>query len=299
MRTRGWTVVVASLAATVLAVVGAAPATAATVDERTPPSSDSRTERTPSTSMRADRTAPSRTVSSATTAPAPLGIDVSWPQCGKTLPTGQAFAIVGVNGGLANNTNPCFATQLAWAANSVGGTGQPKVALYVNTANPGHAGTWWPTSNVYAGKTVSNPYGRCRGAEDKACAYMYGYAKAYDNVKYRGVSNPAGYLWWLDVETINTWSKNKAANAADLEGMTAYFRSIGAQVGLYSTSYQWGLIVGQVSSTSNLRGLPSWLAGASATGAKNMCAWPALTPGGKVTMTQFVVNNLDYNHSCI
>jgi hypothetical protein len=42
-----------------------------------------------------------------------VGNDVSWPQCGKTLPSGQAFGIVGVIGGLANNTNPCFATELA------------------------------------------------------------------------------------------------------------------------------------------------------------------------------------------
>ncbi|WP_337587578.1 hypothetical protein [Crystallibacter crystallopoietes] len=76
-----------------------------------------------------------------------LGNDISWPQCNKALPEGQAFGIVGVNGGLANNTNPCFAEQLDWAEQSTGGTGQPLVALYVNTANPGHAGTWWPVSN--------------------------------------------------------------------------------------------------------------------------------------------------------
>ncbi len=236
----------------------------------------------------------------AATARTLLGNDVSWPQCGKTLPRNPAFAIVGVNGGLANNTNPCLATQLSWAATSTGGTGQPRVALYVNTANPGHAGSWWPTSNAYGDRMIWNPYGTCAGAEDRACAYMYGYAKAYDNVKLRGVQNASSYLWWLDVETINTWSRDKAANAATLEGMTAYYKSIGARVGLYSTGYQWGLIVGQVSPTSNLRGLPSWLAGANGvTGAKGMCSWPALTPGGKVTMTQFVSNNLDYDYSCI
>src|SRR5690348_4585849 len=34
------------------------------------------------------------------------GSDVSYPQCGKTLPSGQAFGIVAVNEGLPNNTNP-------------------------------------------------------------------------------------------------------------------------------------------------------------------------------------------------
>jgi hypothetical protein len=57
------------------------------------------------------------------------GNDVSWPQCGKPLPKGQTFGIVGVNNGLANNTNPCLKTQLTWAGTSKGGTGQPLVAL--------------------------------------------------------------------------------------------------------------------------------------------------------------------------
>src|SRR6478735_5936173 len=69
-----------------------------------------------------------------------LGNDISWPQCGKSLPKGQAFGIVGVNNGLANTTNPCLASELSWAGSSTGGTGQPKVELYVNTANPGSAG---------------------------------------------------------------------------------------------------------------------------------------------------------------
>src|SRR5688572_3870318 len=71
----------------------------------------------------------------------PLGIDISWPQCGKSVPTDQAFGIVGVNGGLATTTNPCLKDQLIWASKSVGGTVQEKVQLYVNTANPGGMGT--------------------------------------------------------------------------------------------------------------------------------------------------------------
>lgn len=230
-----------------------------------------------------------------------LGNDISWPQCNKTLPNGQAFGIVGVNNGLANNTNPCFATQLAWANRSKGGTGQPLAALYANTANPGLAGSWWPTSNTYSGITITNPYGDCTGANDKACAFIYGYAKAYDDGNIRGVSNPSSYLWWLDVETINSWQADKAANAADLEGMTAYFQSIGARVGLYSTNYQWGQIVGTVSAGSNLNYLRSWIAGASSeSSAKNMCATAKpLTAGSSVTVVQFIQKSVDYDFSCI
>ncbi len=231
---------------------------------------------------------------------AKLGNDVSWPQCNKTLPKTLAFAVVGVNNGLANTTNPCLATQLSWAAKAVGGTGQPLVALYVNTANPGLAGSWWPASNSYAGSTVNNPYGTCSGLADGACAYMYGYAKAYDDANSRGVSRPAGYLWWLDVKTSNSWSTDSAANRADLEGMTAYFLGIGADVGVYSIGSQWGQIAGTVPAGSSLYSLKSWLPGAgSASEAKGKCSAAPLTAGGKVTLTQFVSGGWDYDYSCL
>lgn len=229
------------------------------------------------------------------------GNDVSWPQCGKALPKAQTFGIVGVNNGLANTTNPCLSTQLSWAGTSTGGAGQPLVALYANTANPGAAGSWWPTSNTYGGTTVSNPYGQCtQGSYGAACSYMYGYAKAYDNANIRGVSNPSSYLWWLDVETGNSWSTDTTANRADLEGMAAYYASIGARTGIYSTATQWRQIAGTVPSSSNLYRLPSWLAGANSLAvAKRKCADAPLTAGGTVTLTQYVSGGFDYDHSCI
>ncbi|MDQ0754575.1 hypothetical protein [Arthrobacter sp. B3I4] len=236
----------------------------------------------------------------AATGPGP-GNDVSWPQCGKALPKGQSFGIVGVNDGLASNTNPCLGTQLTWAGTSTGGTGQPLVALYVNTGNPGAAGSWWPSSNTYRGTAVANPYGDCTaGSYGAACSYMYGYAKAYDDATIRGISNPASYLWWLDVETGNSWSADTLANRADLEGMAAYFASIGARTGLYSARSQWDQIVGTVPSTSNLYRLPSWLAGSrSLATAKRKCDDAPLTAGGHVTLTQYVSGGFDYDHSCI
>ncbi|MCX6498591.1 MAG: hypothetical protein NTU93_07280 [Arthrobacter sp.] len=236
----------------------------------------------------------------AATTPGP-GNDVSWPQCGKALPKGQTFGIVGVNNGLATTTNPCLGAQLTWAGTSKGGTGQPLVALYVNTANPGAAGSWWPTSNTYGGTTVANPYGECtQRSYGAACSYMYGFAKAYDDANIRGVNNPGSYTWWLDVETGNSWSTDTSANRADLEGMAAYYASIGARTGLYSTRSQWDQIVGAVPSSSNLDTLPSWLAGARTLAlADRKCAEAPLTAGGKVTLTQFVSGGLDYDRSCV
>jgi hypothetical protein len=240
-----------------------------------------------------------------------LGNDVSWPQCNKALPKDPAFAIVGVNNGLANTTNPCLQAQLKWAQAIPAGrnsTGQPTIALYVNTANPGLAGSWWTKGDQYpedSNVTVdTNPYGSCKNNPEPAgaaCAYMYGYAKAYDDAKRRGISSPESYLWWLDVETGNSWSgTNLTANRAVLEGMTDFFQGIGADVGIYSTSYQWGQIVGSVSDSSNLYTLPSWLAGArTLTGAKSNCSNPPLTAGGSVTLTQFVSKGFDYDYSCI
>lgn len=248
-------------------------------------------------------------------APSKLGNDISWPQCDRRLPSGQAFGIVGVTGGLANTTNPCLTDQLLWANTSSGAANQPKTQLYVNTANPGGLNTdSWPESNVDPlGNVAPNPYGTCNGADSLACAWQYGWNRAVEDVylrlkpaaQFAGLTdNPAVYRWWLDVEIVNTWKEGPSghpSNVADLEGMVAYFSSIGSQVGVYSTAYQWGQIAGSaVGADSNLNGLKSWLAGArSEADAKKRCSLPSLTSGGQVTLTQFVSRNLDYDYSCV
>ncbi|WP_235779468.1 glycoside hydrolase family 25 domain-containing protein [Sinomonas notoginsengisoli] len=244
-------------------------------------------------------------------APSTLGIDISWPQCGTSVPTNQAFGIVGVNDGLANTTNPCLSDQLKWAAASKGGTAQAKVQLYVNTANPGGLNTAsWPTSS-----TPQNPYSQaCTGGDTPACAWQYGWNRASEDVDTRfapaasaaGLSaDPAAYRWWLDVELDNTWktggtSADQTSNRAVLEGMTAHFTSRGAKVGLYATAYQWGQIAGAVPASSNLTGLDNWRPGATTQrAAQAACAAAPLTAGGHVTLAQFVSGGIDYNVSCV
>lgn len=248
----------------------------------------------------------------------PLGIDVSWPQCGKRLPTNHAFGIVGVNGGLANTTNKCLADQLVWASKAVGGTSQENIQLYVNTGNPGGLNTQsWPSSNTdSAGNIAPNPYTEaCDGSDSLACAWQYGWNRAEEDVRLRFApaaataeidSTPSKYIWWLDVETVNSWKEGGTdfdydSNAAVLEGMTSYFQTLDIRVGLYSTGYQWDYIVGNgVAADSNLNGLPNWRpGGANLSTAKNACSAPPLTPGGQVVLTQFISKNLDYNYSCV
>ena len=235
--------------------------------------------------------------------PSGAGVDISFPQCLGTshidLPTNIPFAVIGVNGGSANNSNPCFSSEYNSAVLLAGITDQPHASVYVNTGNPGLAGAWWPsTDHTQAGTSVVNPNGACENLAGSACAYVYGYSMAqadYRRVKADLVRIPS--MWWLDVETSNTWQPDVVANAASLSGMVAYFESKQLDVGLYSTSYQWNKIAGMTLSTSNLAGLPSWLAGTTYFRAPAACERSPLTPNGRVAMVQYVMH-LDNDYSC-
>jgi len=262
------------------------------------------------------------------------GNDVSYPQCGGSLPASAAFGVVGLNGGLANTLNPCFGTstsypapsqsQLYWAlASTTGGTSQPKASIYVNTGDPGNVynGTAiadWPTSG-------STPYGDCLttavalpsgtytlGENSAACAWQYGHDRASQDVAWLADAAAAlntqqttlvvpgaasAYPWWLDVETGNSWQSDTTMNVADLQGMVAALQAAGAGVvGIYSTSSQWGTITGG-SSAGSLAGLPNWIPGArTLSGARSNCSATSFT-GGRVALTQWFANP-DGDYSC-
>jgi hypothetical protein len=196
------------------------------------------------------------------------GLDVSYPQCGKSLPSGHGFAIVGLDGGLANDLSPCFGpseaypgyaeSELYWALASTTGTGkQPKASLYVNTADPGDIYEEkpvadWPTSGATpdgecATSTVSTGKGTYTVGEDStACAFEYGRQRAAQDLRWlqeaagaidaqspplSAGAQPSEYPWWLDVETANTWQTGSAGvtmNLADIEGMASALREAGA-----------------------------------------------------------------------
>jgi hypothetical protein len=268
---------------------------------------------------------------------ASTGNDVSYPQCGGSLPAAPAFGIVGVTGGLANDLNPCFGpsssypsytkSELYWAvASSIGGTSQPKASLYVNTADPG---------NVYNGSVIADwpksgttPYGTCStttvtlssgtytvGADSDACAWQYGDNKAAQDATWLAaaaaaidsqsppvsVTGAAGsYPWWLDVETSNTWQSDVTMNVADLQGTIAGLHAAGATtVGAYSTTSQWTSVTGGTSSASgSLYQIPNWIPGARGlSGAQANCADKSFT-GGRVTVTQWFGHPYDGDYAC-
>jgi hypothetical protein len=246
-----------------------------------------------------------------------VGYDVSYPQCGTSLPASHYFGIVGVNAGNAATANSCLADQLVWANTANTGSNQSKHQLYVNTANPGEIinqiTTWPPTSADSKGNTPVNPYGSCSGANDRACSWLYGWNRSiYAEGVFQAAAaskglnfNTGDYIWWLDVETMNTWQSgsNEALirNTAAIEGFGAYYESKGAHIGLYSTAVQWAQITGNnINTNSNLNRLPNWRpSGTSLANAKSNCGVAPLTAGGFVSLTQYIVKNLDNNHSCI
>ncbi|WP_299954228.1 hypothetical protein [uncultured Modestobacter sp.] len=247
------------------------------------------------------------------TGPSTVGYDVSYPQCGTELPDDAAYAVIGVNGGIATTENPCLADQWEWAHGSSGAvSAQPVAQLYVNTANPGEVRaqvSTWPRTGV-------NRYGVCDGGNTAACSYEYGVDRAEDDVRMvldilgdlpgdAAVTEAdlEGLRWWLDVETMNTWQTDgvqaRRNNRATLEGMADHLTSVGGWVGLYSTGYQWGEIVGDVPRWSSLYELDSWLAGAQSwAGAVHNCRDEPLVEGGQVVLSQYVVDDLDHDHSC-
>ena len=266
------------------------------------------------------------------------GSDISWAQCGRKLPSGQAFGIVNANGGNAATFNPCLLAEISWAKATSGSTPQPRLAFYVNTANPAGEGSWWPTSDAdkpplaaapsptgaLPVPTVSYPGGASVGCTTidgtpsgapsygSACAYVYGYVRAEQAVEWVHEQAPdltlSTYRWWLDVETSNTWQPDTASNAASLAGAAAYLKSVGLGVGAYSTTTQWTSIVGGTGanipalpngSVSYLVGLDEWGAGASSQkGAASNCTAATPFTGGTNRLMQYVSKSTDYDVSC-
>jgi hypothetical protein len=244
---------------------------------------------------------------------APLGYDVSYPLCGMPYPAGQAFAIVGVNAGLANNPNPCLPAELAWAAASPGLTSpnQPPAALYVNAADPGNGVPDWP-SPANGTATVATPYGSCDGSWSQACGYLYGVERAvYDYQLATAAGGPVGpttAAWWLDIETLSSWATPAqqpawaALNIATIEGFVGGLRGSGAtgRIGFYSTALQWSAITGLTAQTSPQQfatSAPDWVAGVGTLAqAQANCAQSF--SGAPVTLAQFSAGGLDADYPC-
>lgn len=251
--------------------------------------------------------------SAAAAVAAPTGYDIAYPLCGAALPAGAAFGIVGVNGGLANNANPCLGGELAWAAATPGLTSpsQPAASLRLNTADPGNRVPDWPSA-AFGGAAGATPFGVCDGSWSTACAYLYGALRAAFSYRLVAGANtavaPSGAAWWLDIEQQNTWAKPTdlaawaAVNIAAIKGFVAGLRDAGAggPIGFYSTRLQWQAITG-LDPTSSLaqfdRAHADWVAGVgSLSQAQAKCQ--SSFSGGPVMLAQFAAAGLDGDFAC-
>ena len=232
------------------------------------------------------------------------GYDASYPQCSGSLPTNPLFGIVGVNGGLANNANPCLSRELQWAGDAPGQKSpkQPPLSLYINTGNPGgHHVADWPSSGT------TPAYGSCNGLLTNACSYLYGEQRAthsYHLVAARDQSAAETAPWWLDVELASSWAGTYQLNIAALRGFIASLRNAGASgpIGIYSTSAQWHDVTGLTAeSTSAAFGsrLPDWVAGTRATlaQARQDCTSGGFT-GVAPTLAQYRIGAPDADLRC-
>jgi len=140
------------------------------------------------------------------------GHDISWPQCGSAYPALGGFGIVGVTNGRAWSANPCLASEYQWAG------GYPRTPdLYMNTANPAPSSSYyWPTSGAQDPALCQD----ATSTTDPGCAYDYGWHTAANalSTATSALGGPPQGIWWLDVETGNTWNGDASSNAADLQG---------------------------------------------------------------------------------
>ena len=143
------------------------------------------------------------------------GYDASYPQCSGPYPSNPLFGIVGVNGGLANNANPCISGELHWAGNAPGQKRpkQPPLSLYIDTGNPGgHQVADWPSGGT------APAYGSCNGLLTDACSYLYGEQRAAHSYRLVAALDSVAATtapWWLDVELTASWAGTYQLNIAD------------------------------------------------------------------------------------
>jgi hypothetical protein len=209
------------------------------------------------------------------------GYDISWPQCDVPYPRPNAylFGIVGITSGHAFRDNPCFADQYAWAT----GPMAPE-SVYLNLNED--TGTTGPYGDT-------GPYGTC--SEGEAChALNYGYNAASSAYTYATqVKTFVAEMWWLDIETENSWSETDLARNRNVIAGALRFLAMehGFMVGIYSTATMWEEITGGWQN-----GLPAWVGGGTPGEATALCG--AAFTGGTVYLVQWSRGDFDGDTAC-
>jgi hypothetical protein len=225
--------------------------------------------------------------------PAGNGWDISWPQCtpaggtASRLPTGGAFAVIGLTRGTPFTDNPCFATQWSWADAL---PGEPMV--YLNVSAPGVRDGRAPGNQVW--QEVCGT-----GTPTTACGLAYGERiSAYAVPRLPTVSRHGGRpMVWLDIEGPYAngpfWQTGYegavAVNRAVIQGVVNGLRRSRYRIGIYSDrgsvpnpNNDWRNIVGDW----RLTHLQNWVFRSPDADPRTVCGPVHSFSGGPVVMAQ-------------
>ena len=208
-------------------------------------------------------------------------IDVSWPNCRQLVHiSNYNTVIVGVNGGLDFHPNPCLGSEARLGAN---------IFVYANSGDPG-----FPRIS----RLGHGPL-KCANQNRLVCySFNYGYQAALYSIRQADLAGVHAPFWWLDVESINSWTNSIAANRADIMGMVYAFRNmlvLKPKLGIYTTANQWTALVGKWRIN-----LPLWLGTglSNSSSAAKTCRLPSII-GPKTIFAQYTLGNLDYDYLCL
>jgi hypothetical protein len=212
------------------------------------------------------------------------GYDLSWPQCsGSTashLPGPEAnYVILGLTHGSGHTVNPCLSGQLSWARSHHVLVGAYLVASY-------------PTPREQQDAS-DGPVGHC--GDDAACRRGNDGAKqASDALATMNRARVPAPMVWVDVEFrhYRSWSKDRAANADVVRGVLAGLDAAHVPYGIYTTSYMWEHIVGDLRVDA-----PNWLPAGSGKPADAKAECRATGTGGPTWVTQYT-HGFDQNLTC-
>lgn len=182
--------------------------------------------------------------------PGATGYDISFPDCNNQLPPpGSPVSIVGVNGGLIDNFNPCFAAEAAaWAG--------PNLSVYINV-------NLVPDGDPTV--AMNGPAGACARGDLLCEGYNWGFNYAAGDLGHVHSRGFQPQVWWLDVEQPcgyggPLWrcgsNQALASNGKVIQGALDALHSQGLTAGIYSTYLQWPATVGP-----NMQepGIPIWI----------------------------------------